>query len=71
MNPVKHLLEKSAFGVCAALGQKMGVSGARVRMYFIYLSFAALGSPLLVYLFVAFWMNIRRHIKQSRSIIWE
>lgn len=71
MESIKHLLEKSAFGVCTYLGDKMGVASARVRLYFIYLSFATLGSPVLVYLFLAFWLNVRRYIKNSRNLIWE
>jgi phage shock protein C len=64
-------MEHSAFGVCSYLGNKMGVASARVRMYFIYLSFATLGSPIVVYLFIAFWLNIKSYIKRSRSWIWE
>jgi len=48
----------------------MGVASARVRLYFIYLSFVTLGSPVLLYLFVAFWLNIKRYISRGRDIIW-
>jgi phage shock protein PspC (stress-responsive transcriptional regulator) len=68
---MKHLLEKSAFGVCSYLGEKLGIATTRVRLYFIYLSFAALGSPIIFYLFVAFWINIKDYIKQKRNTIWE
>ena len=71
MKQVKDLLERSAFGVCSYLGEKMGIASARVRLYFIYLSFVALGSPLIVYLFFAFWLNIKKYIKHKRSMIWE
>lgn len=64
-------MERSAFGVCTYLGDKMGLASARVRMYFIYLSFVALGSPIIVYLFVAFWLNIKQYIKNSRTLRWE
>lgn len=64
-------MEHSAFGVCSYLGNKMGVASARVRMYFIYLSVAALGSPIIIYLFIAFWLNIRRYIKRNRNWMWE
>lgn len=70
MNHFKNLLERSAFGVCSYLGEKIGVASARVRMYFIYLSFATLGSPVIFYLFVAFWLNVRNYIKQKRSPMW-
>ena len=70
MKEAKHLLERSAFGVCSYLGTKMGIATARVRLYFIYMSFATLGSPILIYLFVAFWLNVRTYIKRSRNLIW-
>ena len=68
MDRVKDILERSAFGVCSYLGQKMGIASSRVRIYFIYLSFGTLGSPLILYLFIAFWLNVRVYIKQSREI---
>lgn len=72
MKDVKHLVERSAFGVCSYLGEKIGISTASVRMYFIYLSFAALGSPIIVYLFLAFWLNIKRYFKgRNRNLVWE
>jgi phage shock protein C len=71
MNQLKHLLEKSLFGVCSYLGQKMGIASARVRLYFIYLSFVALGSPVIFYLFVAFWINVKKYIKKNKNLIWE
>ncbi|MEO7177140.1 MAG: PspC family transcriptional regulator [Saprospiraceae bacterium] len=67
----KYLIEKSAFGVCTYLGEKMGIATTRVRTYFIYLSFLTVGSPILLYLFVAFWLNIKRYIRRSQRTIWE
>jgi phage shock protein PspC (stress-responsive transcriptional regulator) len=70
MNDLKDLLERSAFGVCNYLGSKMGLASSRVRLYFIYLSFVALGSPIIIYLFIAFWLNIKRYLKSSRNWLW-
>lgn len=71
MNNLKDLMERSAFGVCSYLGEKMGLASSRVRMYFIYLSFVALGSPVILYLFLAFWLNIKRYIRSKRNLLWE
>lgn len=71
MKRIKQILEKSAFGVCSYLGEKMGIATARVRVYFIYLSFAALGSPIIFYLFIAFWLNIKNYIKQKQRALSE
>ena len=70
LSELKHQLERSAFGVCSYLGQKMGISSVRVRVYFIYATLGALGSTILLYLFLAFWVNIRQYIKNSRLVFW-
>lgn len=71
MLQLKNLVERSAFGVCSYLGEKMGIATARVRVYFIYLSCAALGSPIIIYLFVAFWLNLRQYMRNRRSVFWQ
>jgi len=71
MNQIKEILERSLFGVCSYLGDKMGIASSRVRVYFIYLSFVAYGSPIIFYLFIAFWMNIKKYLKKSKHWIWE
>ncbi len=71
MRKMKDLLERSAFGVCSYLGDKMGIASARVRLNFIYISFVALGSPVIFYIFVAFWLNVRNYIRSKRSVIWQ
>ncbi|GAB1397673.1 MAG TPA: PspC family transcriptional regulator [Saprospiraceae bacterium] len=68
-NPLKDLVERSAFGVCSYLGDKIGISHTRVRMYFCYISFLTVGSPVVIYLFLAFWVNIRNYLRKS-STIW-
>lgn len=49
----------------------MRVAPAEVRKYFIYTSFIGVGSPLILYLIVAFWVNVRRYIRRGRSVLWE
>lgn len=66
LNQIKDFTERHAFGVCSYLGEKIGVSTSRVRVYFIYISFVAMGSPIIFYLFVAFWLNVKEYIKRSR-----
>ncbi len=70
MNTLKNLLERSAFGVCSYIGEKIGITSATVRLYFIYLSFATLGSPIIFYLFAAFWLNIKRYLKSGKNLLW-
>jgi len=66
---IKNIIEKQGFGVCHYLGNKMGIQISRVRLYFIYLSFGALGSPIVIYLFVAFWLNIRTYIRKGYNAV--
>jgi phage shock protein PspC (stress-responsive transcriptional regulator) len=70
MQQLKEIVERSAFGVCSYLGEKMGIAAGRVRVYFIYLSLLTMGSPIVFYLFAAFWLNIRRYLKRGRNLIW-
>jgi phage shock protein PspC (stress-responsive transcriptional regulator) len=71
MTDLKGIIEKSAFGVCSFVGERIGVSVSNVRLYFIYLSFVGLGSPIIIYLFMLFWLNIKRYVKNSRNLIWQ
>jgi phage shock protein PspC (stress-responsive transcriptional regulator) len=66
MNQLKNFIEWQAFGVCAALGEKMGIATSRIRMWFIYISFLTFGSPVVVYMIAAFWMNMKRYILAAR-----
>lgn len=66
MEKIRKIVERSAFGVCAYLADKMGVPRSRVRTYFLYLSCLTLGSPLLFYFFAAFWLNIRNYLREGR-----
>jgi len=66
MNRFKDYVEWQAFGVCAWFGEKFGISTATIRKYFIYTSFLTMGSPVIIYLFVAFWMNVKNYILKAR-----
>ena len=67
----KDLIERHAFGVCQYLGEKMHLSASVVRKYFIYTSFIAMGSPLIIYLVIAFWVNVRRYVRRGKSVLWD
>lgn len=71
MNQFKDILERSAFGVCDFLADKIGIATTRVRITFIYLSFLTLGSPVLIYLTIAFWINVKRYIRNKRNLLWQ
>jgi phage shock protein PspC (stress-responsive transcriptional regulator) len=60
ISKIREFLELHAFGVCSAIGDKLGIASSRIRMWFIYISFLTLGSPVVVYMVLAFWMNIKK-----------
>lgn len=66
MYKLKHFIEWQAFGVCAAIGEKLGIATSRIRLWFIYISFLTLGSPVIVYMVMAFWLNIKKYILSAR-----
>jgi phage shock protein C len=60
------------FGVCTKLGEKLNFSASSIRMYFIYASFFTFGSPVILYLVLAFWMEIRKIIRKNQNpSVWE
>jgi phage shock protein PspC (stress-responsive transcriptional regulator) len=66
MYKVKQFIEWHIFGVCTAMGQRMGIATSKIRLWFIYVSFITLGSPVILYMILAFWRNIRNYIFMSR-----
>jgi len=69
---ILSFFEKQAFGVCEKIGEKLGIASSRIRIYFIYLSFITFGSPIIVYLFLAFWLEVRDRVRfQKRKTIWD
>jgi phage shock protein C len=71
MKRLQYFIESQAFGVCAALGEKLGFATSSIRLSFIYLSFLTFGSPVIVYLVLAFWLNLRKHLRRERSTVWD
>jgi len=70
---IYHYFEKQAFGVCEWWGEKLGIRVARIRLFFIYFSFLAFGSPLIVYLVMAFILDHKEFFKFSRPrrTVWD
>lgn len=67
----RDAIEWSIFGVCAYLGRKLDMPSKRIRMYFVYASFLTLGSPVIIYLTMAFVLNLRFMIKSKRNPVWD
>ena len=63
--------ERHSFGVCTYLGEKFNVSIAKIRLFFIYSSFLAVGFPLVVYVFAGIVLDIRNYVKRTRTRIMD
>ena len=71
MNRFKDFVEWSAFGVCSAIGDRIGIATSRIRMAFMYITLLTLGSPIVIYMILAFWMNMKRYMRaRRRNPIW-
>jgi phage shock protein C len=72
MEKIKYFVEWHVFGVCSRIGEKWGICSHRIRLYFIYTTFIGMGSPVILYLILAFWVNIRRYLRQHNNpTVWE
>ena len=71
MQRIKRFFEKQAFGVCEYLGNKMNIPSSTIRMYFIYAAFATLGSPIIIYMAVAFWLKVKKYVLGRRPSVWD
>lgn len=63
--------EQRSFGVSAYLANKLNMSTAKVRLFFIYSSFLAVGFPILFYVLAAVVLDIRNYMKRIRLRVWE
>jgi phage shock protein PspC (stress-responsive transcriptional regulator) len=68
---LRDVIEINVYGVCAYLGRKLHMPSKKVRLFFIYTSFIALGSPVIIYLILTFVLNLRYMIKTKRNPVWD
>ena len=72
---IASYFEKQAFGVCAWWGEKLGIKSSNIRLFFIYLSFFTAGSPIIIYLAMAFILEHKNYFKlkfrKKRGSVWD
>lgn len=71
METIRAYLEPRVFGVCSFFGDFFGIPSYQIRLLFVYASFVTLGSPVLIYLGLAFLLNLHKYIKRRRSSVWD
>ena len=74
INKIAFFFEMQSFGVCEWWARKLGIQTTKVRTGFIYFSFIGLGSPILIYLTMA-WLLEHKHYfrfqRKRKNSIWE
>jgi len=71
MNRFKYFVEARIFGVCSFIGEKLGIAPGIIRIYFIYTTFIAMSSPIIIYLVLAFWINLKKYVVRKKNLVWE
>jgi phage shock protein PspC (stress-responsive transcriptional regulator) len=59
INKIRHRAEREWFGTLTRLGTKIGVPVTKLRVFFIYSTFATAGIFFLLYLFLAFSLWVK------------
>lgn len=63
--------EKQSFGVCTYLAERLNISISKIRLFFIYSSFLAVGFPIAFYVLAALVLDVRHYVKKIRMRIWD
>lgn len=63
--------EKQSFGVCTYLAERLDMSISKIRLFFIYSSFLAVGFPIIFYILAALVLDVRHYVKKIRLRIWD
>lgn len=69
MERIIVFFERRSFGVCSYLGERFGISISKIRLFFIYTSFLAVGFPVIFYLMAGIFLDVRNYIKRIRHTV--
>ena len=68
---IKHRFEREWFGVLTRMGSKLGIPVSKLRVFFIYSTFATAGVFFLFYLGLAFSLWIKDCIITKRPNVFD
>ena len=68
---IRDFFERQAFGVCNWLGNFLHMRTSVIRLFFIYASFLTIGSPLIIYMILAFWLKMKNYVRDRRTSVWD
>lgn len=68
---IKHNFERRWFGVLTRMGSRLGIPLAKLRVFFIYSTFATLGITFLLYLGLAFMLWVKDILIVKRPNVFD
>lgn len=67
INKLMLFFERQAFGVCTRISDKLNLQVSEVRLFFIYVSFLTLGSPIIMYVLLMFLFKLKDTLFYKRK----
>ena len=68
---LKFLVESNLFGVCERIGYRLKMPVKNIRLFFIYASCMTIGSPIIIYMILAFWLRMKDYVNGKRNPVWD
>ena len=68
---VKHYFERHGFAVSTRLADRLGMRVTNVRLFFIYISFVTVGLSFVIYLILAFVLQLKDKVYTKRSSVFD
>jgi len=68
---IKYFFARYGFNVSTRVADKFGIQVSNVRLFFIYASFATLGISFILYLIMAFALQIKDFFYQKRPSVFD
>ena len=67
----KFIVEQNIFGVCERIGERLKMPAKNIRLFFIYASCMTIGSPIIIYMILAFWIRMKDYVRGKRNTVWD
>lgn len=71
LDRLRNKLEGHGFEVISRISDKFGLRASRLRLLFIYLSFATLGITFVFYLIMAFFLWVKDGVVVKRKSVFD
>lgn len=71
VDTIKFLVEQNVYGVCERIGHRLKMPAKDIRLFFIYASCMTVGSPVIIYMILAFWVKMKDYVRGQRTAVWD